>query len=492
MASVDFEKIKNITELKRKFRHCDRDARKVDNHSNLEIDKTRTYLNTQTASYTEICRKFDERLSILDSKPGANRRKDRVVCFGLELPVPKGLPKDRYAQWFGDVDVIMQDFDGYLGLYVHYDEVHEYRDAETGDLKESRVHGHCFCIPEIDGKLNGKAFSNKQHMKALNDRIHQMSMDKYGVEFMDGTKRKSRKTVEELKNESRYKELESDLLFMEIQNKAVRGVLGSEKRSLDKREVQLEEREAELDKKEEAVSQREADLGFRELTMQISTNIFNSRKTSLNDREKELDEREDCVSGREAELDEKEGLVSQREAELDKKGRELDSREDSLNLQQLANEVIENTLNHDRIFFNKSKDKFDSDRAAFQTVLNTVSGKPDGTVTDAEMALRVRLHQEMQALDDTLRQEYENQYARLRKNSRVPWKVDRATKKVLEWKSGDEAMRLWEQANRERMLLRYGMDFRKQEGDNDTGQMEAGRTYHFEMPAPAADDSFSL
>jgi len=448
MASVDFKKMKNVTEVKRKFRHCDRDLRKLDSHSNLEIDKTKTHMNTQTYAYMEICQKFDGHLAMLDAKPGANKRKDRVICFGLEVPVPKDLPKDQYTQWFKDVDGIMQEFDGYLGSFIHYDEVHKYRDAETSEMRESRVHGHYFCIPEIDGRLNGKVFSNKTHMRALNNQIQQMSLEKYNVEFMDGTKKKSRKTVEQLKNESSYKEAEAELALQKLSLKVVRNVINMEKYELEKKEESVSQREAELVKKEDAVSKVE----------------------------KELEKRKENMSQHEVELTKKEYELTDREASLDKR-----ETEDNVYGYYLRNK--------DKMVSQLQKELY-SDKMAFQTVLNTISGKEDGSITDAEMALRVRLHREMQEMDESIRKEFEELYKKLRTKSYVPWKRDMITKKVTEWKSGDEAMRLWEQAQRERMMMRYGPD--SQEQENATGQKETRRTFQIDMPVTASDDSYSL
>ena len=68
----------------------------------------------------------------------------------------------------------------------------------------SRSHLQCYVVPEHNGKLNGKWFSSRANMIKLNNSIHRMAPEQFGVTFMDGSKRKSRKTVEQLKNESTY------------------------------------------------------------------------------------------------------------------------------------------------------------------------------------------------------------------------------------------------------------------------------------------------
>lgn len=213
MASVDFQKFKTATEVKNKIKHCDKTTRKNMNHSNKQIDVTKTHLNTQMHdSYNLTCEQYDKAIDVLDSQPGANTRKDRVTCFGLEIPVPENLSADKHDAWFDRVfEIIGNQYDAknILNWYVHRDEVHEY--AVADGRRVSRVHAHCFVIPEHDGKLNGKWFSKRTNMMKLNNAIHEMSEKEFHVKFMDGSKKKSGKTVQELKNESKVLELQSEL-----------------------------------------------------------------------------------------------------------------------------------------------------------------------------------------------------------------------------------------------------------------------------------------
>lgn len=219
MASVNFEKLKTSQEVKAMLRHCDKEERMTTNHSNKEINKTVTSKNEQfeDMSYKDSCKLYDERIRKLDSFEGANKRSDRVTCFGLGIPAPAEISADDEHDWFDNVyDIISNQYgdDNIIALYVHYDEIHNYTDAETGLERTSRAHMHVYVIPEINGKLNGKKFSSKQNMMKLNNRIQKMTQECFGVDFMDGTKRKSKAEVETLKNKSKQREmekLESDL-----------------------------------------------------------------------------------------------------------------------------------------------------------------------------------------------------------------------------------------------------------------------------------------
>lgn len=213
MASVNFEKLKTAQDVKAMLRHCDKEERMTTNHSNQQIDKKVTSKNEQfdDMGYKDSCRLYDERIAYLDSLEGANKRSDRVTCFGLEVPAPAYMSEDDEHGWFEKVyGLISEQYgeDNIIGLYTHYDEKHTYIDAETGKERTSRDHMHVYVIPEIDGKLNGKKFSSKRNMTKLNNSIQKMTQSDYGLDFMDGSKRKSKESVESLKRRSEQKKVE--------------------------------------------------------------------------------------------------------------------------------------------------------------------------------------------------------------------------------------------------------------------------------------------
>lgn len=215
MASVDFMKLKTASSVKAMLRHCDREERQDGKeHANKEINPSATARNLQlNRSYAETCKMYDDRLKELDSVPGANRRKDRVTCFGLSVPVPDGLSEADEEAFFSMVGKIIKEQYGKENLlqsYIHRDEKHKYKDVDTGRERMSRTHAHFYVIPEINGKLNGKEFSKKANMVKLNKAIDDMSLKMFHRCFMTGAKRKSRKSVEELKNESRAREIEDE------------------------------------------------------------------------------------------------------------------------------------------------------------------------------------------------------------------------------------------------------------------------------------------
>lgn len=226
MASCNWEKLKTPQQVKAMLRHCAKDTREKSEHSNREIDKTRTHLNTSFGAmkdYKTAATFYDKRIAELDAMPGANKRKDRVTAIGLNIPFPVSekevkeghglslvsLLKD---QWYKQVyEAIEERFgtENVIGGVVHYDEVHEYTDAETGERRQSRHHLHVYVVPVINEKLNAKNVMSRRNMIELNNAVEEISKG-YCTSFMTGTKRKSTKSVEELKNESQMAEVQQE------------------------------------------------------------------------------------------------------------------------------------------------------------------------------------------------------------------------------------------------------------------------------------------
>ena len=216
MASCNFEKYKSPQDVKSKFRHCDYDTRKEIEHRNKHINKSLTDENMQIANrdYKTVCELYDKKIKMLDNQPGANKRKDRVTAVGIEVPCPKGLQEDFEVEWLNKVGEILRGHygaDNVLQSYYHFDEKHSYINAETKEECMSRTHGHFFMTPVVNGKLCAKEFTSRKNIMAVNNKIQEMTMRDYGIQFMDGSKKKSRKSMEELKNESDVEALKLDL-----------------------------------------------------------------------------------------------------------------------------------------------------------------------------------------------------------------------------------------------------------------------------------------
>ena len=268
MASVKFKKLKLPQEVKAMLRHCDKEKRLEANHSNVDINKSATPDNMQwNLDYYAACKRYDDRITELDAKPGANKRKDRVTCFGLNVPAPKDLQPEDEQEFFEEVLALIAaqyGYDNIVQYFTHLDEKHEYINSETGEMCMSRAHLQCYVVPEHNGKLNGKWFSNRSNMVKLNNAIHKMAQEQFGVIFMDGSKKKSRKTVEQLKNESTYLEAQKELDTKKAALNARRDAVCAREAALDNRSGELQEEEQILFKMKITLREKEADMNRRE------------------------------------------------------------------------------------------------------------------------------------------------------------------------------------------------------------------------------------
>ena len=218
MAGVQWKggKCHGGTEAKAKMLHCDPEERLKHKHSNPHVgasDASRNF-NFRGLDYAGMCAAYDARQSEIDQgKPGSGKNARTTMQLLCVYP-PPGLAGDDAAieAWMHDAGQLLADRYGsnLIEFSVHFDEKHRYFDKETKEYKISEPHGHAALIPEVDGKLNGKQFASRAEINALNKALHEMSIDKYHVPFMDGSKRKGGKTVENLKVQSEIAEMKHE------------------------------------------------------------------------------------------------------------------------------------------------------------------------------------------------------------------------------------------------------------------------------------------
>lgn len=267
MASANWLKMSGGTDVKSKFRHCDKDERLTVKHANEEIDTNLTHKNLSfgifRGTYKEACDAYDERIKYIDKHAGLKKkpRKDRVTCVSWSIPQPEGMSDDMASKWFTDVyDLLNTEYSDVLGASAHFDEVHEYVDASTGETVESRPHMHVYVLPvvEKDGfrRLVGKDFSKRENMVKLNNSIQKLTEGKYpGYTFMTGVKHPGKyQTVEDLKALSEKEQIKQEI---EAEKSNALQVIHSEAVKLDARERAVLERERAAADKESQNKEKE-------------------------------------------------------------------------------------------------------------------------------------------------------------------------------------------------------------------------------------------
>lgn len=215
MASVQFYKCKGASVAKSIMRHADVDERLKHEHSNKDIDKSKTALNTSLydLSYAEMCDRYDEAMQRYQSNSKRAIRKDAVTLLDAIVTAPVGLNDALIDLWVSDVvDIINKHYkaDVVLDAKIHRDEIHDYVDPDTHKTVTSRVHAHIFVLPEVEQRLCCKQFTSRQNIMSLNRRIDKMTRNLYSCKFMTGQKAHDRdfQTVEQLKRASDNAELE--------------------------------------------------------------------------------------------------------------------------------------------------------------------------------------------------------------------------------------------------------------------------------------------
>lgn len=290
MASANWLKMSGGTDVKSKFRHCDKDERLKVKHANEEINTNLTHKNLSfgifQGTYKEACDVYDERIKYIDKHAGLKKkpRKDRVTCVSWSIPQPEGMSEDMASKWFTDVYALLtREYSDVLGASAHFDEVHEYVDASTGETVESRPHMHVYVLPvvEKDGfrRLVGKDFSKRENMVKLNNSIQKLTEDKYpGYTFMTGVKHPGKyQTVEDLKARSEKEQIKQEI---EAEKSNALQVIHSEAVKLDARERQLIERERAAAEKESQNKEKEEkvdeyDLKVKDIQFSLDNSMSN-------------------------------------------------------------------------------------------------------------------------------------------------------------------------------------------------------------------------
>ena len=260
-------------EAKALLRHNDRDQRLQHEHSNPDIDTTLTHLNFSVfnKSYFRKIQAYDQMMDTVKCKRKSSGKNSTVTMQDLVIYCPEGMMDDEtgeydYEQvsaWFRSVARMLKKKYGdcFIDLDVHFDEVHMYVDPQTQKCLWSRVHGHASLIPAIaevndDGEptgeyiLNAKNFCTRGAIVDLNSKVHAMTLEQYGMPYMNGSKKKGKASVEDKKRESA--------------------------KALAELEKQIAEREAELERRERE-QQELIVLGRRAKAQQLADGLVTNK-----------------------------------------------------------------------------------------------------------------------------------------------------------------------------------------------------------------------
>ena len=212
MGALNFKKYK-AHQVSALLTHCDKEERKKHKHSNKHIDVSQSHKNFQVKnSYGAYEFSYKDRIKFLDRTTNKNKRKNRVTCVGLNIKPPDHFPVEKYNSFFAQsIKFYIEKFgdENFINAYVHYDEVHEYLDAETGKKRLSVPEAHFFFVPELDGQLNASELvGNSVKLTQYHNEFEKFINERFNVKFHTGKAKKTGRSTEELKNMSEQLEIE--------------------------------------------------------------------------------------------------------------------------------------------------------------------------------------------------------------------------------------------------------------------------------------------
>lgn len=207
MASADWMKMTKQKAGAMK-RHLDKYAREFKNHSNKDIDQSKSHLNTYIGcnDYDEAYQAMLQRVAEVDEiQPPQKDMKDRrIISCMIEVPCPLAIQEQgRDQEFFEAMFEEMQKYFGaenVHGMFVHRDEQHEYTDKD-GIKQISLFHGHTLLSAYTKEKgINGKAFETKKRLREFNKAIDDRCKEQFGMPYNSGGVSHKQK-VEALKKE---------------------------------------------------------------------------------------------------------------------------------------------------------------------------------------------------------------------------------------------------------------------------------------------------
>lgn len=252
MASANIMKLRGSAAaaiLAHDHRHDGKDVQYDNEHINKDLSDRNSVRYWKGVHDPEMTaqgeyRRLQDRVAEIDKKEPPKRiRKDRVTMVGFEVPVPEGLPPEQEGRFFS---IAYKAFAKMCGgpqnvstLRIHRDEVHDYLDPVTKDVKTSRVHAHCVGIPYVPGKgVNCKSWMTRKALRDLQADIDQHCRSELGIAFMDGSQQRSRGTVEDLKRLSAQAVTVQERRIADLDAQAVKSTQAAEKAARQAQEAQ--------------------------------------------------------------------------------------------------------------------------------------------------------------------------------------------------------------------------------------------------------------
>lgn len=208
MASLQMEKVTASQLTGMSVHYCD-DLRKIADHTNKDIDQSKTYLNYNIGlpDYRSFVKELNQKVTEIDKiEPPERVRKDRKVCLIVEAKCPQEIADKKLEnEYFHSLYNFLNEkvYEGNIMFgQVHKDEAHEYYKKEkSGDINThtSLYHMDMFVLPHKSGKgINMKTYNNQARIAKAQKLTQDFIAKKYGISYNNGNGKDSR-TIEDMK-----------------------------------------------------------------------------------------------------------------------------------------------------------------------------------------------------------------------------------------------------------------------------------------------------
>lgn len=202
MASVTVQKWGTAAACRGQCVHVYREGK---NYANPDIDRTKSAC-VWVMDDVKTCQKnIRETIAKIDKmRPPKRIKRDRKTVVELCVPAPReGTSQEDALRFFQAVyDELGATGHHVCGGAVHGDEVHDYIDPNDKRIHRSRLHMHVLLVPETDRGVNMKSWLTKSRFRELNALCDRVCERELGHPYQDGSGRRSRGTVEALKEKS--------------------------------------------------------------------------------------------------------------------------------------------------------------------------------------------------------------------------------------------------------------------------------------------------
>lgn len=202
MASVTVQKWGTAAACRGQCVHVYREGK---NYANPDIDRTKSAC-VWVMDDVKTCQKnIRETIAKIDKmRPPKRIKRDRKTVVELCVPAPReGTSQEDALRFFQAVyDELGATGHHVCGGAVHGDEVHDYIDPDDKRIHRSRLHMHVLLVPETDRGVNMKSWLTKSRFRELNALCDRVCERELGHPYQDGSGRRSRGTVEALKEKS--------------------------------------------------------------------------------------------------------------------------------------------------------------------------------------------------------------------------------------------------------------------------------------------------